>query len=185
MTRNPTATSFQVYKACQREMYDKFLAKAKNRLLKHRANLIEYKNVALKELHKNLALEENKTIIKEMKTGKGDAVKKTHEINEHIYEFYKNLYSTQGANVSMQNIFLNIACDGLNAQQHEMIQKQITLKELTLAMKQLKKGKSPGPDGISNEFYIFFFEKVKEPLSKTLNYIYQNNKLNEIGRAHV
>jgi len=89
------------------------------------------------------------------------------------------LYSAQGANVSMQNIFVNNACDGLNAQQHEMIQKQIKLKELTLAIKQLKKGKSPGPDGISNEFYIFFFKKVKEPLLKTLNYIYQNNKLNE------
>ena len=45
--------------------------------------------------------------------------------------------------------------------------------------KKLKKWKSPCPDGISSEFYIFFFEKVKEPLSKTLNYIYQNNKLNE------
>ena len=46
----------------------------------------------------------------------------------------------------MQNIFLSNACDGLNAQQHEMIQKQIKLKELTLAIKQLKKEKSPGPE---------------------------------------
>jgi len=30
-----------------------------------------------------------------------------------------------------------------NAQQHEMIQKQIALKELTLAVKQLKKGNHP------------------------------------------
>ena len=51
--------------------------------------------------------------------------------------------------------------------------------ELTLAVKELKKGKSPGPDGISNEFYIIFFEKVKESLLKTLNYIYQNDTLNE------
>ena len=113
---------------------------AKNRLLKHRSNLLEYKNVALKELYKNLAPEKNKTIIKEMKTVEGNTVTKTHEINEHIYEFYKNLYSAQGANVSIQNIFLNNACDGLNARQYEMIQKQITLKELTLAIKQLKKG---------------------------------------------
>jgi len=34
MTRNPTATSFQAYKACQRELHDKFLANVKNRLLK-------------------------------------------------------------------------------------------------------------------------------------------------------
>jgi len=34
----------------------------------------------------------------------------SHEINEHIYEFYKSLYSAHGANVSMQNMF---ACDGL------------------------------------------------------------------------
>jgi len=60
-----------------------------------------------------------------------------------------------------------------------MIQKLITLKELTLAIKHLKKAKSPGPDGISNEFYIFFFEIMKEPFLKTFNYIYQNNKLNE------
>jgi len=62
ITRNPNATSFQVYKACQRETHDKFLANAKNRLLKLRANLLEYKNVALKELYKNLALKKNKTI---------------------------------------------------------------------------------------------------------------------------
>jgi len=46
-------------------------------LLKHRANPLESKNVALKELYKNLALEKNKTIIKEMKTGKEDSVKNT------------------------------------------------------------------------------------------------------------
>jgi len=69
MTRNPTAASFQVYKACQREMHDKFLANAKNRLLKHRTNLLEYKNVALKELYKNLVLEKNKTIIKRNENG--------------------------------------------------------------------------------------------------------------------
>jgi len=34
MTRNPTATSFQVYKACQREMRDKFLANAKKQIVK-------------------------------------------------------------------------------------------------------------------------------------------------------
>jgi len=157
MTHNPTATSFQMYKACQREMHDKFLANAKNRLAKHRANLLEYKHVALKVLYKILVPEKNKTIIKEMKTDKGNAVNNPQEINEHIYEFYKSLYSTQDVSGSMQDMFSNDTCDGLNAQQREAIQKQITLKELTLAVKELKKGKLPGPDGISNEFYITFF----------------------------
>jgi len=34
MTRNPTTTSFQVYKECQREMHDKFLANAKTQIVK-------------------------------------------------------------------------------------------------------------------------------------------------------
>jgi len=34
MTRNPTATIFQVYTACQRELHDKFLANAKKQIVK-------------------------------------------------------------------------------------------------------------------------------------------------------
>jgi len=74
----------------------------------------------------------------------------SHEINEHIYEFYKSLYSAHGANVSMQNMF---ACDGLECPTTWNDSETDSVKRTNIGSETNKKGKSPGPDGISNEFY--------------------------------
>jgi len=51
--------------------------------------------------------------------------------------------------------------------------------QLDAAVKDLKKGKSPGPDGLSSEFYKEFFPQIKKTLLDALNYVYCNNAVNE------
>ncbi|CAC5423464.1 unnamed protein product [Mytilus coruscus] len=57
----------------------------------------------------------------------------------------------------------------------EMCDDEINIEEIEKSLKGMKKGKTPGPDGITAEFYLFFFNELKH----VLLYIYQSIEENE------
>ncbi len=96
--------------------------------------------------------------------------------------FYENLYSdtapsgeydwnealndfTKGGLTSLSDAE-KIKCEGL-----------ISEKECTDALKGMKRGKSPGCDGFTVEFYQFFWQHIKGLVLDSLNYGYQNGEL--------
>lgn len=44
--------------------------------------------------------------------------------------------------------------------------KVVTYDEIRATIKSMARGKSPGPDGLNVEFYLFYWDIIKEPLSK-------------------
>ncbi|CAC5415426.1 unnamed protein product [Mytilus coruscus] len=58
----------------------------------------------------------------------------------------------------------------------EMCDDEINIEEIEKSLKGMKKGKTPGPDGITAEFYLFFFFNE---LKHVLLYIYQSIEENE------
>ena len=51
-------------------------------------------------------------------------------------------------------------------------------QELLLSIKEAKKGKSPGLDGLSVEFYTTFFQEIKTLSLAAINFLYKNGITN-------
>ncbi len=92
--------------------------------------------------------------------------------------FYKNLFSSKNENFDKSSIFLNNkyiptlgefdrnACEGL-----------ITIDECKNVLSTFKRNKSPGNDGLTIEYYEYFWNDVKQILVECLNYAYKHGEL--------
>ena len=63
-----------------------------------------------------------------------------------------------------------------------MLDREITLEDIKEAIAATKKGKAPGLDGLSIEFYIVFFNKVGKILLDALQYGLQQGVLHDSAR---
>ena len=50
-------------------------------------------------------------------------------------------------------------------------EKEISIGECTSAVKELKRGKTPGSDGLTSDFYQFFWEDIKIIVFNSLIYL--------------
>ncbi len=90
------------------------------------------------------------------------------EINSHVRDFYANLYRRVNTEEgSGERIFHNIPtldpCDA------EDCDRPLSIEELDVAVKQLSHNKSPGLDGLTPEFYQFFWPALKTDLLSVFN----------------
>ena len=105
----------------------------------------------------------NKTMFAIIKDGK--ICKDQRTILDEQYCFYKALYTsdrnvhfemTNGGNVMLNNI------------QKSSLEQNLTIEELHTAALSMKRNKVAGCDGLSLEFYLQFFEQIKESLYKNV-----------------
>ena len=92
------------------------------------------------------------------------------EINHELYKFYKNLFK-ENLNTSKEAIFSfleNINLPTLTNEQALECEGIIRETELLKALKSTKNDKSPGNDGITKEFYEFFWDDIKNLLSDSI-----------------
>ena len=66
----------------------------------------------------------------------------------------------------------------LDSGQEQTISQPITQQELLLSIKEAKKGKSPGLEGLSVDVYTTFFQEIKTLLLAALNFLYKNGITN-------
>jgi hypothetical protein len=65
----------------------------------------------------------------------------------------------------------------LDENEKNTLDKQITMEELTKAVKELPSQKSPGSDGLPSEFYKFFWNKISPLVFNSIEYGIENNNL--------
>ena len=175
MTEHPTKDNFEEYKKCQRQMYDAFITNAWNNLLKSKSTFEEYRNIALHTLYKEFSPQKQQTNKNKIVTPTNKVISQPQMIKQSICNFYE---SPPKIDLDTQTDFITKIDTKLHAQHQNSIGKPLTEYELDAAVKDLQKGKSPGPDGLSSEFYKEFFPQIKKTLLDALNYIYCNNVVN-------
>lgn len=93
------------------------------------------------------------------------------EINAAFKKFYSNLYSSEVFlnTDSCENFFKDLELPTITSQDSEKLAAPITLEELKEALSSMKKGKSPGWDGIPPEVYLVFWDLIGPPLLNMIN----------------
>ena len=65
----------------------------------------------------------------------------------------------------------------LSDEQRELCEGDLTMEECGKALRELQNGKSPGTDGLTNEFYKFFWQSIKYLVNDSLNYALTTGEL--------
>ena len=117
-------------------------------------------------LEKNNSL--SKTIAK-IKLSSGVITENPAQIKQHIHNFYQNLYSRPHTDESALGQLLD-DIPKLDPFDSENLDLPPTLDELNVAVKQLGKNKTPGLDGLTSEFFQFFWPILQDDFLSVLSY---------------
>jgi glutamyl-tRNA reductase len=99
-------------------------------------------------------MKREKTQISKIRNAKGEMTTNTMEVQEIIRDYFEKLYSNKFENLEEMDRFLDTYDHTkLNQEDIKCLNRSITQNEIKAAIKSLPKKKSPGPDGISAEFY--------------------------------
>ncbi len=99
------------------------------------------------------------------------------EILEEEEKYYKMLYSKPDNQIIDTNLFQHPDIPKLSQEDLEICDATITLEELGKALRNLPNNKTPGTDGLTSEFYKFFWVNIKDLVFSSLKYAYTNGSL--------
>jgi exonuclease III len=112
----------------------------------------------------------NKTCIRKLNI-KNEMVTDTSQIMENIKQFYSKLYSKVDRPEPVQleyNMFLNADLPRLSDAERLKLEADVTEEELFRTLQTFKTNKSPGNDGLSAEFFTFYWDDLKDLLMKAI-----------------
>ena len=110
----------------------------------------------------------------------GNRIYENRLINDCFKTFYTDLYcseQTSDAPHLMEDFFAKMNLPTISEEQRSLLNGPITKEELINAIKNLQSGKSPGPDGLTCEFYKEFSSLLLEPLLEMLNHSFTTTEL--------
>ena len=83
---------------------------------------------------------------------------------------FTRLYSSEQTDINFQNEFLSQIDISLDETEKDLCEGKLDLPEITTAMRGLSKGKTPGPDGLPQEFYAKFWNLLAPHLLRVFNF---------------
>ena len=120
----------------------------------------------------------NKTIPK-VTTNNGITLTEQKDILNETKNFYKDLYTKKAtlANINLKEKLPHHDIPKLNDILKLTLEGEITLNELTAALKRSKNGKSLGSDGYTVEFFKFFWNDIGKFVLRSINYAYLTGEM--------
>ena len=95
----------------------------------------------------------------------GTILNKKESIEWYINSYYGKLYEKENSDNEIQTWFLQFIENKISQVDKQLLEKEITEKEIYNAIKDLSSNKSPGIDGIPNEFYLKYWDVIHIELS--------------------
>ena len=108
--------------------------------------------------------------IRKLKTNSGETITDPKEIALYQRQFYEKLLTPQRCNKSNYSSFINDMCvPKLSETEKLQCEGKISLKKCSDILNTVSKNKSPGNDGLTIEFYIFFWGEIGQLLIDSYN----------------
>ena len=112
----------------------------------------------------------------------GEVTKNPTKILQSQHDFYEKLYTKDP---EVQFVYQNEDRPVLTQDKSTELDKEITVEELSTALKEMANQKTPGPDGWTAEFYKFFWKYLKDPLLKVIQEDIKTGKIHVTSRQGV
>ena len=109
----------------------------------------------------------------------GTEVSSQEEIEKAHVDFYSCLFSEEPVGVALQDDLLSSLQCELSSDQALSCEGQMTLDEMTFALKKMNSNKASGPDGLSVEFYVKFWDRLGPYLCRVLYAYYHAGEMCE------
>lgn len=173
-----------------------FNTKVKKRLILSQKLFYEFSNKSSKYLARALAAKRAQNTIHFIVDSTGKKRHSNSEIAQAFTQYYATLYNlppehkpqaTLGSRADTIKEFLQQnGFKPLIKQQSSNIDGPLTLDEFRLTLKQMKSGKSPGPNGFSLAHYRSFSDILASPFLKTYNSLANpNSNHSRLLEAHI
>ena len=147
-----TSSNFKLYSDLKKQLSKLQIDHFRKKLVKNE-QLFQYSNnLATKEFFKQFLQKRQNVTINELIDDGGISETSPIDMAEHVQKFHIKMYRCDQTNPLEQIFFLNNLKTGLSDQQKEHLQIDLDEFEIEIALK----GKAPGPDGLSLEFYTQF-----------------------------
>ena len=104
-------------------------------------------------------------------------IKEQQKFYEDLYKEKTDINSQESEEALKYFLNSNKKIPKIDNQEKEILEQDIDLKEISLALNGMKNGKSPGSDGYTTNFYKFFWGKIKITVYNSLMYGIQNKEL--------
>ena len=110
----------------------------------------------------------NSKIMEQIKDEQGNTLTKQADIQNRQTRFFEDLYKKRINEEDMENKIdmFTEGCDipKLSENQKEMCDSPLTENEILQSLKKMANGSAPGSDGLTIEFFKFFWSRIKTPL---------------------
>lgn len=122
----------------------------------------------------------NKKTIKRLQDESGNFIEDPNEILEFEQHFFQALKTSHFDQEYIDTTYLDtIDLPTVNRADYDFLESDLTKAEISKAVKDLKHGKCPGIDGLTAEFYQFFWSKLSDFLYALYLEIIQDEFLND------
>lgn len=170
----PTSNLRTQYFAIKQKVANIYKSEIRNRILATKLSAI-YKTGPDKLIYSKLKEKQSMTEINELYDEFSLPCHKIDEIINITSKYYKSLYNLPKP-IQNHTFFDNLLPQFPKSLQNSLIG-QITKSEIVKTVKQLKKSKSPGPDGLSNELYVTHVETLTPFLLELFNHFLESGNI--------
>ena len=151
--------------------------KAEGQRIRSKANFIEYNEKGSKyfiNLEKRNANLKNITCLK---LSDDSEVTDDKLILKELANFYEDLYKETTYSDTYENSFFTNNVPKIKIDDKILCDRVIEMQECTAAIKNMNKNKSPGTDGLTAEFYQYFWQEIKELVHNSLLKAFEKKNL--------
>ena len=117
--------------------------------------------------------------------GSNVTLKGKDSINLYVEKYFEKLYQKEGSNMEYQEWFLHFVNKSLTENEINKLKENVTGREIFKAINDMNVNKAPGLDGIPIEFYLKFWDIIKDELIEIVTNIVNGTLLNESQRKAI
>ena len=145
----------------------------KMKLQKSKLDRFDNNDRGSKEFFQQLTTGYKQTLISSLKNSHGQILSDKEEILLEVQHYYQALYESKPTQLDAQHFFLQFIPQSLDPHSSNLML-PISSDELFVTISQMANGKSPGPDGLTVEFYKNSWDIIGREFTNIINEIHRS-----------